>query len=89
VQLKFASLGAMVSRHVAPIAARRDLGGSAGNFKLSRISAATILKLPNVNGQRVIPVGTRNLVRPILPVEIVPSRPTWIRAALIKQGDRS
>jgi hypothetical protein len=57
VQLKFASLGAMVSRHVASVAARRDLGGSAGNFKLPRISAATILKLPNVNGRRVIPVG--------------------------------
>ena len=54
-QLKFASLSAMVSRHAAPIAARRDLGGSAGTFKLSRI---TILKLPNVNRQRVIQVGT-------------------------------
>jgi hypothetical protein len=47
VQLKFASLGAMVSRHAAPIAAHRELGGSIGNFKLSRISAAAILKSPS------------------------------------------
>jgi hypothetical protein len=47
VEFKFASLSAMVSRYVAPIAARRDLGGFAGNFKLSRISAATEKNRPN------------------------------------------
>ena len=43
---------------IACVAIAAVVGGSAGNFKLSWISAATILKWPNVNGQRVIPVGT-------------------------------
>jgi hypothetical protein len=64
VQLEFVLLSAMVSRHAAPIAARRDLVGSAGTFKLSRISAATILKLLNAIGvgshhpPTVVPAGT-------------------------------
>jgi hypothetical protein len=63
VQLEFVLLSAMVSRHAALIAARRDLVGFTGTFKLSRISAATILKLLNAIGlgshpHRVVPAGT-------------------------------
>ena len=66
MQLKFALPSAMVSRHVARIAALRDLGGSAGTFKLSRISAATLAPalfvlpwLHPVNGIRTLFVENR------------------------------
>jgi hypothetical protein len=78
VQLEFVLLSAMVSRHSAPIAARRDLVGSGGTFKLSRISAATILKLLNVGVRshppKVVSAGTLICIHCIGCVASVSSR---------------